>query len=164
MKAVLYAYPLLKTVEEDYAEHIRNKALLSYNSRLTTQELAEYLAGEILYKSRLVWLKEVIEQTLARLSETERALLKIRYFGKNRKRCLQGLGKDFPKGENPLEWSERKYFRMQQKVGEKTVAMLKLAGVTRALFDRELAEIDIFRKISEYIDRQERGEAHSSVS
>lgn len=163
MKAVLYAYPLLKTVEEDYAAHIKNKALLSYNSRLTTQELAEYLAGEILHKSRLVWLKEVIEQTLARLSETERALLKIRYFGKNRKRCLQGLGESFPKGGHPLEWSERKYFRMQQKVGEKTVAMLKLAGVTRALFDNELAEIDIFRKISGYIDRQEGG-AHSSVS
>ena len=166
MKAVLYAYPLLKTVEEDYAEHIKNKAVLSYNSRLTTQELAEYLAGEILHKSRLVWLKEVIEQTLARLSEMERALLKIRYFGKNRKRCLQGLGQAFPKGESPLEWSERKYFRMQQRVGEKTVAMLKLAGVTRTLFDRELAEIDIFRKICRYIDRQEKSEScgHSSVS
>lgn len=150
IKAVLYAYPLLKTVEEDYAEHIRNKALLSYNSRLTTQELAEYLAGEILHKSRLVWLKEVIEQTMARLSETERALLAIRYFGKNRKLYLRGLER---KGEDPLLWSERKYFRMQQRLGEKVSSMLKIAGVTKALFDSELAEIDIFRKICKYIEK-----------
>ena len=82
MKAVLYAYPLLKTVEEDYAQHIKNKALLSYNSRLTTEALAEYLAEEILHKNRLVWLKEIIEKTVARLPEHERVLLGIRYFGK----------------------------------------------------------------------------------
>ena len=49
-KVVLYAYPLLRTVGEDYAEHIRNKALLSYDSAMTTERLAEYLAEEILCK------------------------------------------------------------------------------------------------------------------
>ena len=166
MKAVLYAYPLLKTVEEDYAEHIRNKALLSYNSRLSTQELAEYLAGEILHKGRLTWLKTVVEQTLARLSETERTMLEIRYFGKKRKLRFH-LNEPSEKSEELcFLWSERKYFRMQQKVGEKVSAMLKVAGVTKHLFDRELAEIDIFRKILRYIDRtEEKAEVgYSSVS
>ena len=155
MKAVLYAYPLLKTVEEDYAEHIRNKALLSYNSRLTTQELAEYLAEEILHKNRLSWLKNVVEQTLARLSETERTLLEIRYFGKKRKLrfCLNEQSEQ--NGEACFVWSERKYFRMQQKVGEKVSAMLKVAGVTKPVFEGELAEIDIFRKVLRYIERTE---------
>ena len=166
MKAVLYAYPLLKTVEEDYAEHIRNKALLSYNSRLTTQELAEYLAEEILHKNRLSWLKAVVEQTLARLSETERTLLEIRYFGKKRKLRFYSNEQTENNGEACFVWSERKYFRMQQKVGEKVSAMLKVAGVTKPVFERELAEIDIFRKVLRYIERTEGdGEiGYSSVS
>ena len=56
LKAVLYAYPLLQTVEKDYADHITNKALLSYESKKSTEELAEYLAEEILRKERLIWL------------------------------------------------------------------------------------------------------------
>ena len=67
LKAVLYAYPLLKTVGEDYAEHIRNKAVLSYHSPRTTEELAEYLAEEILRKNDLLMLRGVIEKTVEKL-------------------------------------------------------------------------------------------------
>ncbi|MBP3422500.1 MAG: hypothetical protein J6K86_01910, partial [Clostridia bacterium] len=48
VKIILYAYPLLKTVEKDYEEHIGNKALLSYDGRWTAEQTAEYIAGEIL--------------------------------------------------------------------------------------------------------------------
>ena len=84
-KVVLYAYPLLRTVGEDYAEHIRNKALLSYDSAMTTERLAEYLAEEILCKERLEWLKRTVEDVLSRLSDVERTLVAIRYFGKTKK-------------------------------------------------------------------------------
>ena len=46
-KTILFAYPLLKTVEKDYEEHIRNKALLSFNGRTTALALAEYLAQDL---------------------------------------------------------------------------------------------------------------------
>ena len=107
IKAVLYAYPLLKTVGEDYAEHIKNKAVLSYHTPRGTQRLAEYLAEEILRKNCLLWLRDVIEKTLAKLSELERQLIEMRYFGKRRNAALTYRGKDGV--EKP--WSERKYFR-----------------------------------------------------
>ena len=56
LKTVLYAYPLLATVGEDYAEHIRNKAVLSYHSSRSTENLAEYLAQEILRKNDLLFI------------------------------------------------------------------------------------------------------------
>ena len=85
VKTILYAYPLLKTVGEDYAEHIKNKAVLSYNSSRNTESLAEYLAEEILHKNCLLWLKEVIEKTVDKLNDLDRSLVETRYFGKKKK-------------------------------------------------------------------------------
>ena len=144
IKTVLYAYPLLETVGEDYAQHIRNKALLSYDSRLDTESLAVYLAEEILRKNCLEWLKGVIEQTLGKMSPLERALIETRYFGKKKQEEL------FPTGQ---AWSERKYFRYQQKVGEKIGGMLSVAGVTKEVFDKELADLDLIRKIHRHVEK-----------
>ena len=143
LKTVLYAYPLLKTVGEDYAVHIRNKAVLSYNSPRLTEELAEYLAREILRKNNLLWLKGVIEETLAKLDDTERALIGARYFGKKK----IPLHKE---GEEP--WSERTYFRLQQKVGNKVGGMLVVAGVTKDFFDKELSEVELIRKVHRFVE------------
>ena len=138
LKTVLYAYPLLKTVGEDYAEHIRNKAVLSYNSSRLTEDLAEYLAKEILRKNNLLWLRGVIEKTVEKLDDTERALVAAKYFGKKK----LPLRKD---GEE--EWSERTYFRQQEKVGNKLGGMLVVAGVTREFFEKELQGVELIGKI-----------------
>jgi hypothetical protein len=143
LKTVLYAYPLLKTVGEDYAEHIRNKALLSYDSGKSAEQLAVYLAEEILRKNCLEWLKDVIEQTLSKMTPLERSLIETRYFGKKKREDL------FPVGQ---AWSERKYFRCQQKVGEKIGGMLSVAGVTKEVFDRELADLDLISKIHRHVE------------
>ena len=50
VKAVLYAFPVLEEMEEEYETHIRNKAVLSYKSQLPTEELAEYIVKEIIEK------------------------------------------------------------------------------------------------------------------
>lgn len=138
LKTVLYAYPLLKTVGEDYAEHIRNKAVLSYNSSWRTEDLAEYLAKEILRKNNLLWLRGAIDGVLAKLDETERALIAARYFGK-KKLPLHKAGEQ--------EWSERTYFRQQQKVSEKVGGMLIVAGVTKEFFDTRLQGVELISKI-----------------
>ena len=143
IKTVLYAYPLLETVGEDYAEHIRNKALLSYDSRLDAESLAVYLAEEILRKNCLEWLKSVVEQTLQKMSPLERALIETRYFGKKKREDI------FPNGE---QWSERKYFRCQQKAGEKFGGMLAVAGVTKEVFDKELVGLDLIKKIHRHVE------------
>ncbi len=146
IKTVLYAYPLLKNVGEDYAAHIRNKAVLSYNSRFTTEKLAEYLAEEILRKDCLVWLKDKIDSVLHKLSESERTLVAVRYFGKRNKNP-QNI-QSFPWAA----WNERKYFRFMQRLSEKIGGMLKIAGITQEVFDNELLEIDIIKKIHRFVE------------
>lgn len=148
LKAVLYAYPLLKNIEEDYETHIRNKALLSYDSNWATERLAEYLAEEILHKNKLLWLRKVIETALDKLSGTERLLMGLRYFGKAR-------GKK-PTGEEgvqePYCWSERKYFRVQNRLSQKVTGIMVALGLTKAYFDEELSELDEIKKIYRFVE------------
>lgn len=146
LKAVLYAYPLLKTVGEDYAEHIRNKAVLSYNSSRLTEDLAEYLAEEILRKNNLLWLRGVIEETLAKLNDTERTLIATKYFGKKKKPLHK---------EEEEAWSERTYFRQQEKVGNKLAGMLVVAGVTKEFFDTKLQGVELIGKIHRHVLKSE---------
>ena len=146
LKTVLYAYPLLKTVGEDYAEHIRNKAVLSYNSSWKTEDLAEYLAKEILRKNNLLWLRNTIDGVLGKLDERERSLIAARYFGK-KKRPLHKAGEQ--------GCSDRTYFRQQQKVGDKVGGMLVAAGVTREFFETRLEGVELIGKIHRFVDKGE---------
>ena len=142
VKAILYGYPLLESVEEDYQEHIQVRALLSYRSDKSATEIAEYIAGEIVEKGRLVWLKSVVGEILEKLSDGERTLIAIRYLRTERKikKPLQPIGAKTAY----TAWSESKYFRMQQRLGEKVGAMLKKAGVTKELFEALFMPTDIF--------------------
>lgn len=148
VKAVLYAYPLLKNVREDYSEHIKNKALLSYRGDRPTEEIAEYILSQILEKERLEWLKGCVEEVLTRLDDVERTLLAIKYFGKKRKikksACVSsssGFG----------AWSERKYFRRQKRLGDKVGGMLVSLGVSESVFEREFITMGIFQKIYPFV-------------
>ena len=150
-KVVLYSYPLLKTVGRDYEEHIRNKAILSYTGAVDTERLAEYLAGEILRKEKLERLKTVIERIFETLDEEERALLAIRYFGKSDKLKKWKAGAYCKEGKKAAR-SERQYFRLQNRLSEKVGAMLKRFGVTAESFEKEYADIDIFRRIQKLVE------------
>ena len=92
-KVMLYVYPLLKTVGKDYADHIRNKAILSHNNHMSAERLAEYIANEIIIKRSLEGLKEDLEKVFGRLQERENQLLSFRYFGK-RKQLREFLKKE----------------------------------------------------------------------
>ncbi len=145
-KVVLYAYPLLATVGKDYEEHVKNKAVLSYDSKWTAEALAEYLAGEILQMRRLEWLKAKVEEVLDGLSAVERTLIAVRYFGKSKRiKALPKKGEQT--GDRYGTWTERTYFRKQQRLGEKVTGALRLAGVTEEVYAQDFAEIDFFRKI-----------------
>ncbi len=152
-KMILYAYPMLKTVERDYEEHIRNKALLSYDSRKTAVELAEYLAGEILEMRRLEWLKAKVEESIQKLNEVERTLLFGKYFG--RRGELKKLLRP-PRGERSTGWTERTYFRRQQRLGEKISSLFTLCGLTEEVFLREFASMRLFEKIAARVERMDK--------
>lgn len=144
---MLYAYPFLKTVGKDYEDHIRNKAVLSYDSRMTAERLAEYIAGEIIVKRNLEALKEDLEKVFGKLEEVENKLLAIRYFGKRKQLC------EFLKNEGGASgWSERKYFREQNRLGEKVGAMMRSVGLTKERYQAELADLDIFKKIARLVN------------
>ena len=151
-KAVLYVYPLLATVGKDYEEHIRNKALLSYDSKTNAESLIEYIAEEIICKERLEWLKSIVEEVLEKLSDTERALIAIRYFGKSRKLCrFTKTKKDGQNGSNKESWSERMYFRQQQRLGIKVSAMLKAAGLTEERYHDWFSDMEMFKRMERLI-------------
>ena len=151
VKIILHAYPFLKTVDKDYEEHIRNRALLSYDGRWTAEQTAEYLAGEILNMRRLEWLKEKIESTLGKLTDVERALTDMRYFGKGRR--LKSFLQKEKNPSNERAWTKRSYFRCQERLGEKLSSLLVLEGLTEEVYERELAPIDVIQKIEKATKR-----------
>ncbi|MBQ8684984.1 MAG: hypothetical protein IJ514_02285 [Clostridia bacterium] len=158
-KAVLYAYPLMKTIGEDYAEHIKNRAVLSYRSDRTAEEIALYLAEEILHKERLQWLKACVERVLGRLSAVERLLVEIRYFGRERK-IKKAPVKEENKRTGFGEWSKSKYFRRLRRLSEKAGAMLEAEGLTEERFEAEFAQDDFFKRIYDFV-REGRDDAIS---
>ena len=152
---MLYAYPFLKTVNEDYAQHIRNKALLSYDGRRNAEELLEYLAEEILQKRRLEFLKQAIEEMFDHLEPLERVLVEIRFFGKKQKVCASE-NKAFAEKFNLENWNDSKRNRSQQRLFLKVSAMLCRAGVTKQYFEEELLPIALIKRI--YIRTLKRAE------
>ncbi|MBR2330264.1 MAG: hypothetical protein IKA40_03365, partial [Clostridia bacterium] len=71
VKAALYAYPILLTVEKEYGQHIENMAVLSYRSEKSAENLIEKIADEILVRDKLLRLKGTLESVLKELSATE---------------------------------------------------------------------------------------------
>ena len=158
VKIILYAYPLLKTVEKDYEEHIANKALLSYDGRWTAEQTAEYLAKEIIEMRRLEWLKGKVKRVLDKLTEEERALVEVRYFRKNKNR-LSEVCREKTTGKL---WSERKYFRRQERLSKKLEAMVKGVGLTEETFQEEFANTELIDSVRRFVERKEN--QYSSVS
>ena len=143
VKLTLYAYPTLEELITSYDVHIQNGAVLSYRSNKTAEETAIYLAEEILKKRKLENLKECVERVLDKLSAVEKLLVKIRYFGKERK-IKRPLA---PVRENGYEnWSESKYFRMQNKLLIKLQALFNACGLSKETFEKEYADDELFRR------------------
>ena len=146
---MLYAYPYLKSVEEDYGEHIKNRALLSYRSNKTAEELACAIAEDILEKNRFIKLKEQVESVLDKLSEVEKILVGARYFGKRKKLNSAFVGKNTGKYG---EWSERKYFRVQSRLVDKLRCLFVGVGLTKERFEKDFAHTELFEKICRQLD------------
>ena len=151
IKAVLYGYPLLENVDEDYQIHIQNKAILSSRTDKSAFELAVALAKEICEKQDLEWLKDCVEKALEKLTDVERELIAVRYFGKGRKLKKISL-KDSGQAQSEIaSWSERKYFRFQNRLAEKISSLLVRLGLTEEVFESRFAGTDIFQKLYRFV-------------
>ena len=152
VKAALYVYPLLKTVEKDYEEHILNRAILSYRSNQGAAELAEYIAGEIVEKRNLLWLKACVERVVEQLSDVEKTLIDVRYFrlGKERKRSTVNVGIRRLR-EQKVASSERQYFRLQSRLLDKLGLLFTAQGLDKETFERTFQNTSIFQSVYAYI-------------
>lgn len=149
---MLYAYPILLTVEEEYNVHINNMAVLSYRSNKTAWKLAEEIADEIVEKKRLLFLKEILDKTLNALTDTERWLLSVKYFGKKRKKKTA----ETLQWQNVFQgWGESRYFRMQNRLCQKVREQLNLLGFTKEEFDKNYAQMELFQTIFTYLSKQQ---------
>lgn len=164
LEAVLYAYPLLKKTEETYGECIKNKALLSYRSSKPAEAVAEAIANEILEKENLLWLKERVERMTDKLSEGERSLLALRFFGKGAKMKKSTLDKLEREQVLGKELSQRQYFRILNRVGEKAASMLVAEGVTRELYEEKFSKVELLKKIGVWLRRMRGGKLGETVT
>ena len=133
-------------MEKSYAEHICNKAVLSYKSTQSTEGLVRYVVKQICRREKLLWLEEILKSVVDGLDETDKALLQIRYFGKKRKNAQKGGA-----FEDIAGWSASKYFRRQNKLEQRIERMLIRCGLTEQVFDEWFAPMEIFRLISTYL-------------
>jgi hypothetical protein len=147
-KIVLHAYPFLRTVEKDYEEHVRNKALLSYRGRQTAEGLAEYLAQEIIRARNLVWLRTSMERVFARLNEEERALTALHYFRK------KGAMKAYFERVGQKPWTDGKFARRKAKLAKKLEAMLRFEGVNEDVYEALFSQLSLFQKIKRYLEKE----------
>ena len=124
-KALLYVYPMMKNLAEASRVGARNKALLSYRSKLGAMRDLEAVAEELLLAERLEELSDLLDGLLKRLSREELFLLEYRYF--RRKKVLKEFGEE-------LACSERSYFRKQGRLLRKITAHLLARGITEKYF------------------------------
>ena len=148
-KAVLYAYPTIDEMKKAYAEHIRNKAILSHRHFGPAGDLIGYVVGQIGKRDKLVWLESVLNEVMAKLNDTERALLRMRYFRK--RKAQDGAAGTIAK------WSESTYFRMQKKLERRVESMLIAKGLTEQVFDEWFADMEIFRYIAKRLQAKKEG-------
>ena len=153
VKIILYAYPYLKRAGKDYEEHIKNMAVLSFDNKKSAESLLEEIAEELIVQKKLLWLKEKVEEVFHKLSALERLMLEIRYFG--RKRKFAALETELLHSGEKL-WNDRKYFRQQEKLGEKVNALFQFLVITKEEFEKDYAYIDLFRRAKKYADKQEK--------
>ena len=144
-KAIFYAYPFLKNIDKEYDEHVFNRAVLSYRNDFSAERIALYIAGEIVEKQTLQWVKSTVDEIVRQLTDEERTLVEIRYFGKRRKIRRQRVGG----GAGAL--SERTYFRKQSKLADKLGGMLTQKGIGEKFFKDELLKIELFEKAYVYV-------------
>ena len=150
--SALYAYPQLDRIGKDLEEHIKNKALLSYGSRVATEKLAESLALEIVKRQGVERLKAMIDKAIGVLSEEERTLLDIRYFGKADRVRRQIAAAKAGLCKLPFKpWKERTYYRKQAKLLKRMIALLRGQGLDERSFDDEYMEIDYVAMLYQYL-------------
>ena len=156
VRAALYVYPRMAGLIDGYRQHIENKAVLSHDGKTPAWRLAEYIAGEILDKEKLVDLKKVLDGAIGALSAEEKLLLDVRYFGKMDRVRRAFAAKRAGVGESFMDkipyWSERGYYRKQDRLLRKLRSALAGAGITKEVFLKDYLHLDGIAPVYQYLE------------
>lgn len=156
VKTILYCYPQLGGIENGYMQHIRNKAVLSVDGREPAQKLAEYLALEVVRKSKVRELIDLVNTVISNLNTEEKLLLNVRYFGKldrvKRAFAAKYAGIADDNMRTVKFWSERTYFRKQKKLLTKLVNRFLAVGLDKKRFLDDFAALDGIGAVYTYVE------------
>lgn len=153
VKTALYVYPALRAAAEEVSEHIERKARLSYRQIYRCEDLAAYLIEQIDLKARLENLAGTIGRALLKLSEYERFLLHLRYFGAKKRVIAAYSDEEIRK----LCGSRRSYYRRQERLVRKIGERLRRRGMTQDAFYREYGDIELIRRVDKALAAGRRG-------
>ncbi|MGN1053219.1 MAG: hypothetical protein ACI4SH_07520 [Candidatus Scatosoma sp.] len=153
IKTALYVYPALKAAAKEVGEHVKRKACLSYGDRLSCEALTEYLLGQIDTKERLETLFYTIGGALDELSDQEKFLLQVRYFGGKNKVISAYSDEEIQK----LCGSRRSYYRRQEKLVKKIGERFLRKGLNEEKFYSEYGSIELIRRVDRALSSGRRG-------
>ncbi len=135
-------------MQKEYQKHIENRAVLSYRELASVENQVEYLAKEIAEKRNLLWLQTCVDKVLAQLTDGERTLIAVRYFGKTRAIKKAVVAKAKQQTQRKSAMSERTYFRLQNRLICKVGELLGRMGVDKKTFDELFAKQPLFEQVS----------------
>lgn len=141
VKLLLYAYPRLAVLEEAARSSAEIKAALSFRAQCDAFTAAVRVADEILIAERLRALKEALDGVVEECSGEERFLLEYKYF--RRKAELAAAFAEM----QPVCYSRRTYFRLQENLLSKIAAMLLRRGYDREQVAAQFGEYPPFRRV-----------------
>lgn len=141
LMAALYVYPSIGRMERDYSDHIKNRAVLSYRYSGATEALCEKIARDIGEKERLKELKERLDAVLGGLTEEEKFLLELRYFGRRERLTAYAAEKD------KYLCSKRQYYRKQDRLLLKIGGLLAAEGMCKEAFSERYGECEFFAAV-----------------
>ena len=153
VKTALYAFPALKVMAEEVGEHVKRKAYLSYDNRVSCENLAVYLLEQLELKSRIETLSDTLGGVVDKLSGSEKFLLHLRYFGGKNKTISACSDEEIKK----MCGSRRSYYRRQERLLKKIGEKLQRRGVDENNFYKEYGGIELIWRVDRALRAGRRG-------
>ncbi len=122
---------------------MKRKAYLSFDNRVSCEKLAVYLLEQLELKTRIETLSDTLGGVVDKLSDQEKFLLQLRYFGGKNKTISACSDEEIRK----LCGSRRSYYRRQERLVKKIAEKLLRRGVNEDSFYKEYGEIEVIRRV-----------------
>jgi hypothetical protein len=106
----------------------------------------------------------VLDKLFQKLSEEERLLLQVRYFGKIRRakngerECFSEITKSLKQEVvEKFRWSERSYYRKQNRLLKKLIAEFNRIGLNKESFEKEWLHYEFLRAVYRFLEKKKGG-------